>query len=293
MLPFHPSARLSMFTELYRSEWMQHLFPYYDIQSLDITQMSREPEDLAAFGRTFAPEGRTNAAHLVSRYWQLTNTRYLLGGAGFLDLLNQTALPFRIAGRFKIVRKRGNARKVRLDELSVESAADGPYALFEFTGALPRARLYSNWQVNTNDQATLEELAGTSFDPEQSVLVAGGLPPAARAGAGTNQNAGSVEFASYAPKEITLKTGASAASVLLLNDRFDPNWKVWVDRKPATVLRCNYLMRGVYLEPGRHTVEFRFQPQVRMLYVSLAAIGAGLLLLGMVMVSEFRGTVQT
>jgi hypothetical protein len=80
--------------------------------------------------------------------------------------------------------------------------------------------------------------------------------------------------------------------VLLLNDRFDPNWNVRVDGKPETLLRCNYIMRGVYLPPGAHTVEFRFQPPVGPLYVSLAAIGAGLLLLGFGLVTTLTSEPQ-
>jgi len=47
--------------------------------------------------------------------------------------------------------------------------------------------------------------------------------------------------------------------VLLLNDRFDPAWRVTVDGKAASLLRCNYIMRGVQLAPGEHTVEFTFE----------------------------------
>jgi uncharacterized membrane protein YfhO len=65
-----------------------------------------------------------------------------------------------------------------------------------------------------------------------------------------------------------------------LNDKYDPNWQVQVDGKPAPLLRANFIMRGVYLAPGSHTVEFRFQPPVGALYVSLTAIGLGLVLLG-------------
>ena len=56
--------------------------------------------------------------------------------------------------------------------------------------------------------------------------------------------------------------------------------KVSVDGKPEALLRCNYLMRGVYLQPGPHAVEFRFAPPVNTLYVSLAAVFVGLLLIG-------------
>jgi uncharacterized membrane protein YfhO len=57
---------------------------------------------------------------------------------------------------------------------------------------------------------------------------------------------------------------------------------VFVDGKPEQLLRCNYLMRGVYLQAGSHTVEFRFAPPVTPFYVSLTAVVVGVLLLGCV-----------
>ena len=39
-------------------------------------------------------------------------------------------------------------------------------------------------------------------------------------------------------------------------------------------------MRGVYLTPGAHTTEFRFEPPYRTLYVSLAAVAMGVAILG-------------
>ncbi len=94
---------------------------------------------------------------------------------------------------------RHSAELTELDELTAVPEPDGPYALIEFTQALPRAKLYANWQVVTNDQAVLAQLAAASFDPERSVFVAGELP-AAPPTAGTNDNAGTVKFASYAPE---------------------------------------------------------------------------------------------
>ena len=55
-LPFHtPHTISTLFDErLYRIEWAQHHFPYYNIQSLDIVQMPRMPADLEAFERALA-----------------------------------------------------------------------------------------------------------------------------------------------------------------------------------------------------------------------------------------------
>ena len=72
----------------------------------------------------------------------------------------------------------------------------------------------------------------------------------------------------------------AAAGVLLLNDKFDDDWSVTVDGRPETLLRCNYLMRGVYLEPGKHTVVFSYRIPSRGLYISVASILVGVLIAG-------------
>jgi uncharacterized membrane protein YfhO len=122
----------------------------------------------------------------------------------------------------------------------------------------------------------LELLTRKSFDPARTVLLAEPLqmtPP-------TNAEPGTVRCASYAPKHILLETQSSLPAVLLLNDKFDPNWRVTVDGQPATLLRCNYIMRGVAVPAGEHRVEFHFAPPLVPLYVSLTAIAFGVFLLG-------------
>ena len=276
------------FRQLYGIEWTQHHFLYYNVHCLDIIQMPRMPEDLAAFEMALSPHTGPDISRVVARRWELTNTRYLLGSAPFLDLLNSQFDPaqhrFRIVERFQIAPKPGITQPTKLEELTAVPNTNGPYALFEFTGALPRAKLYSNWQVTTNDQAALDQLTNASFHPDQTVLVGGGLPTSASTSGTTNQNTGSVEFTGYAPKDIVFNANAASPSILLLNDRYDPNWKVFVDDKPDTLLRCNYLMRGVYLTPGSHKVEFRFEPPVNTIYVSAAAIGLAFLLCGLLVV---------
>jgi hypothetical protein len=286
VLPFTAPQQFGLFSQLYDIEWKQQLFQYYNIQSLDIIMMPRAPVDYVAFENALSFDRNTNTLHRITRRWQLTNTRYLLGAAGFLEVLNQQIDPvqhrFRIAARFDIAPKPGIPNPTGLDELTAVIKPDGQYAVFDFTGALPRAKLYSNWQVSTNDQVTLTNLASPEFEPERTVLIANPSVPNPPAPSSLNAQppTNSVEFTSYAPKGIVLQANAGSPAVLLLNDKYDPNWKVWVDGKPETLLRCNYLMRGVYVQPGPHTVEFRFEPPVGTFYVSLAAVFISLLLIG-------------
>ena len=283
----------SFFEELYRIEWSQHHFPYYNIQSLDLIQRPRVPADEEAYELALTPRS-ADTYYLMARRWQLTNTRYLLGPAGFLDMLNEQFDPsqhrFRIVQRFNIRLKPGVEEfHQRLEELTAVPADNGDYALFEFTGALPRAKLYSNWQISTNDSATLKTLASTNFDPLQQVLVSPPLPAAPVVNA-TNENSDTVEFKSYVPKDIKFDAKANVPTVLLFNDKFDPHWQVLVDGKPAELLRCNFIMRGVYLTPGVHTVEFNFTLPNGPLYVSLTAIIFGILLSGGLLVWQRRAT---
>jgi hypothetical protein len=260
--------------QVYRIEWMQHLFQYKNIQSLDIVQMSRTPTDIAAFEGALQFDGNPQNVSRVSRRWQLTNTRYLLGASQLVNavkLLDPEQQRFQPVMNFEFY-------KVRPDgPILVRTNATGPFALFEFTGALPRAKLYSNWQVSTNDTATLAELASKEFDPSKVVLVAGNLPAPDAANA-TNVTAGTVEFVSYKPKHIALKAQSSVPAVLLLNDKYDPNWRVTVDDQPAALLRCNYLMCGVQIPRGEHRVKFDFEPPTGMVKWSIAFALSGVAL---------------
>ena len=288
----------SLFEQLYRIEWSQQLFTYYNIQSLDIIQMSRMPEDLAAYQSALAAMGTPG----IARRWQLTNTRYFLGPAAYLDSLNQQLDPekrrFRFAQRFNVLPKpeidvpsgitpEQFAHYLPLNKLTAVRADNGEYALFEFTGALPRAILYSHWQVSTNDSVTLRTLTSADFDPWKTVLVSTPLSvsPATNT---TSGNSGTVEFKSYDPADIQFNVQANTASVLLFNDKYDPNWHVFLDGKPAPLLRCNFIMRGVYVTAGAHSVELKFSLPMGPLYISLSAIGVGILLCGFLFFSTRR-----
>jgi hypothetical protein len=283
MFPFHMPPDYRMFEQLYRVEWLQHPFPYYNIQSLDVSQMPRSPVDIDAFESTFRIDPlATNTFYRLVRRWELTNTRYLIGPTDTLGPLNEQVDPvkkrFHIVAQFNMVPKPGIAQARQAQDLTATLANNGTLALIEFSGAMPRVSLWSGWQVNTNQEATLAAMDRPEFDPHKTLLVGGNVPDPPVAA--TPQSAGTVELTRYAPKDLVFTAEAKTPCVMLLNDRFEPNWNVSVDGRRQTVLRCNFLMRGVYLTPGNHTVEFRFQPPVGAIYVSLAASVAGLLLLG-------------
>ena len=281
-----PSGLLN---QLYRMEWLQHQFLYNNVQSLDLVQMPRMATAHEAFERRFTITGDTNTHYLAGRRWELTDTRWILGGTNDVAFFNRQFDPaksrFTVASNFVVGLRPGtkNPPPPGTEDFTTQFNSAGPYSLIRFDGALPRARLYSQWQVQTNDATTLETLAKREFDPQATVIVNAPIAPSAAA---LGQAAGEVITQSYRPKEIRLTAQATDDSVLLLNDHWSAHWRVTVDGQPSELLRCNYVMRGVRLSPGSHEVVFRFQPPMTWLYVSLASLLGGFGLLGFVIVDE-------
>ena len=162
------------------------------------------------------------------------------------------------------------------DDVAVSIQTNGPLALIEFHGALPRAGLFANWRSGLSDDEVLATLPRKTWNPHQEVLIAEEIPVSETSD--TNATVVGAHYESYDPKRIVLSTEAVTSTVLLLNDKHHPAWQVTVDGKPAKLLRANYLMRGVHLSPGKHTVEFKFAPAAGSIRISLAGLGlAGVL----------------
>lgn len=277
-----------------QKEWLENQFQYFNIQSLDISQMPRVPELEATYFAALGLLDNQSNLPLVGRLWQLTNTRYILASKDVADQLNGMVDPARKRIRVKMPfslglkpgvtppdASTGTADLVQL--LTATVSENGPFAVLEFTGALPRVGFYTDWQSGLDDSTVLQRLRAADFDPARQVLVSEavkGMTPSPATTSATNATPAEASITSYAPKRITVKTRSSAPGLLLLNDRWHPDWKVSIDGQPAPLLRANFLMRGVAVPAGEHTVEYRFDPPHGVLWVSLSAVFVGLLLVG-------------
>jgi len=281
-----------------QKEWLENQYQYFNIQSLDISQMPRVPElETAYFGALGLMENPDKPA-LVGRLWQLTNTRYVLGSKDAVDQLNgmvdparkrlRVRMPFGLALKPGITPPDASTATADLVQLLTAVPSEkGPFAVIEFTGALPRAGFYTDWQSGLDDSTMLKRLGSPEFDPEQRVLISEPVPgPTRRPSAvnGAREDAGAA-IVSYSPKRLTVKTRSSEPGILLLNDRWHPDWKVTVDGQPAPLLRANFLMRGVAVGTGEHLVEYRFEPANRSLWVSFSALATGLVLMGVLVLA--------
>jgi len=147
-------------------------------------------------------------------------------------------------------------------------------------GALPRAFLVFRTTAEPKKEAdTVDMLVRGELDLRKVALL-----PAGRPGLAGDENSagGTAEITGYQPARVSIRTSAPASSCLVLLDTYFLGWRALIDGKRTRIERADYAFRGVLLNPGRHTVEFVYNPlPFRIgLLVSCAALVMAVLLAG-------------
>lgn len=262
--------------------WLEHHLQFYRIPTLDIIQMPRMPTLDAAFLGAFGGGGGKPDPRQIGRLWALTSTRSVLGMAGIEGQLDQTLATdggkFVPVLRFALQPKPGVPQSMmgQPDSHTAVAAPNGEYALYEYTAALPRALVLTQWTVETNAARVASRLVDPAFKPSAEVILdrapEGLKPSEGRAGA---------SIALFQPRRVVVNVTnvPPGGGVLLLNDRWHEHWNATVDGQPTPLLRGNMIMRAVPVGAGSHVVEFRHDPPHGMFHVSLSALAAAALLL--------------
>jgi hypothetical protein len=128
--------------------------------------------------------------------------------------------------------------------------------------ALPRTFLVGRQRTVGSGDAALAAVSEPAFDGRRVAVTerpVAGVPPEAGGKAGTG-SAGTARLLSYKDDRVVAQADAKSAGILVLTDVHFPGWKATVDGKPADIERVDYLLRGVAVPPGRHRVEFRYEP---------------------------------
>ena len=71
---------------------------------------------------------------------------------------------------------------------------------------------------------------------------------------------GDARLTHYGPEALTVRAHAATPALVIVNDVHYPGWKATVDGKPADIEQVDYLLRGVRIGPGTHTVEMHYAP---------------------------------
>jgi hypothetical protein len=127
----------------------------------------------------------------------------------------------------------------------------------------------------TATAATLHEIA---WDPARQAVVEG-LRPEANVQGGAAEPVGTVRLLEYLPERIVAQADLTAPGYVILADRFDDGWRVYVDDVEQPMLRANSVERLVAVPAGTHTVRFSYAPFPVYLGLGISAV-AGVVWLG-------------
>ncbi|HOG46282.1 MAG TPA: YfhO family protein [Anaerolineae bacterium] len=140
--------------------------------------------------------------------------------------------------------------------------------IYRNEGAGPRAFLAPSAQAVQSDAEAYGTLAAPGFRPQQDVLVLGGVTLS-----GSLSPDDQVAIESYGPEYVRLRAVTASRAYLVLADSDYGGWRAWVDGRPAAIRRADVALRAVLLEPGEHTVEFRFEPRSWFAAVAVSMAG--------------------
>lgn len=273
----------------YHEEWTHHLFPRHGIARAWVKDF--QPPTIGEPGQE---KNRADAIRLLIRQWELASTRYFICHAGNAELSLMVREDSKSDGQpFPTYR---NALNQMLDPVlrrfkqmgaptsaSTNNPTNATAVIMEFTGALPRAKLFADWRQGVDEQTADTILFSPGFDPHSQVtLRADNLPQPEQPSLTSSLPAIQFEMASATRVELKIPP-TDYAAVLLLNDQFDAHWKVSIDGQPATLLRANNHARAVHLPASDQirAVVFDYHPSEPPAAPPLAALMIGLVVAGL------------
>ena len=131
--------------------------------------------------------------------------------------------------------------------------------VLENPDAVPRGFLVGTTEVVENPKKTWARLRSSSFDPRSTALLSEPIDaPVTPIDSGSTAE---VTLESYEPPEIRWTVETDAPRLFVASEVYYPaGWTAYLDGEEVPIHRVNYLLRGVHVPEGEHTLVLRFEP---------------------------------
>ena len=158
-------------------------------------------------------------------------------------------------------------------------------------GALGNAWFVSSVRIVPDANAEIGAI--NSLDPSREVVVDKRFEDQVKNFKPAPDSTASIRLTQYQPNHLTYQVKSSSSQLTVFSEvYYDKGWNAYVDGKEAPYFRCNYVLRGMVLPAGNHTVEFKFEPTVYSVGEKISLAGSIILLalLGYLLYSGARKT---
>jgi hypothetical protein len=133
--------------------------------------------------------------------------------------------------------------------------------VLENRDVLPKAWQVPSVAVITDPAQRLAILQNPQFNPRTVAMVEIPPPfPMVNPDQAQPLSQQGVAVSVYEGERIVLTASAPVNSLLVLGEKYYKGWMASVDSKAAEIVPVDHILRGVYLPPGTHKVEFIFDP---------------------------------
>ncbi len=136
--------------------------------------------------------------------------------------------------------------------------------IFEVKDVIPRLALYEGYIISDQNEQDLYSLADPGFDYQHYLIVQG----TEKKTNATLNKFKEVPILEMKPWSIRTEVDTLQESYVLHNIRYSTAWQPYIDGIAAPLEKANYLMQAVKVPAGKHTVEFRFEPDQKWAHLS-------------------------
>lgn len=145
--------------------------------------------------------------------------------------------------------------------LPVFTSPDGKEVVLENRAVMPKAWLVPSALLVDDVQQRLTILQNPIFNPGRTAVVEANPPiPLAFPNAPVATPPGEVSVTTYEPNRIDLRAKVFQNALLVLGEKYYKGWRAVVDGRSVDIYPVNHILRGIYLTPGEHRIEFVFDP---------------------------------
>jgi hypothetical protein len=185
----------------------------------------------------------------------------------------KNSIPLRTVG------EKENANKILDPNRWTELHRTKDTVVYRNERVMPRVWLVGDVKVVGAEEAlkTVTGESNTEFDPRKTALIetdGKSAPFLSQLSNGKAPPDASAKITSYRPNKLKIETSADQPSFLVVSEINYPGWIALIDGKEEPIFQTDYLLRGVALPAGKHTIEMRYTAPAfwKGVYVSLLTL---------------------
>lgn len=96
----------------------------------------------------------------------------------------------------------------------------------------------------------------------------------------SKDSSSSIELTEYKPNYLTYKTKTAREQLAVFSEiYYAKGWQAYIDGKPASHFRADYVLRAMKIPVGIHKIEFKFEPEIWKMGNNVSIVGSVLFIL--------------